>query len=402
MTRHGFLALCRHFVKQLPPGHGPHPGVGADGKPTKPRKVILFLDGHTSRWSPVGLDYLAKNGVIVFCLPSHTSIWSQPNDAGEGRGRFIAFTARSPSATHTHASLKLPFLVLLGVNKAIKSLLMHAKNEFAEARFMHTGRTMGIGDWNTMYASKWPQFARGQNAELVTGGNVTTSSWDKTGLSTGDLVNSAYWSEAIRTLGSLRETAESEATAAAAAEGAPTIAQSQFKQVVNASTTQIKNMRPGDRVELRCLTVNELPLASGGAADAPVVVVEGEEKKWVATRKLVNDGSWQLYELTRDEITTVTTAELCEGVGSTYLVLHAAGGKEQAARDEKVARLARNRAREADQQLAVEAAREAAKVDYHRRIQDVIDEYHIEPEAAKKLVEVATTPCTYRDPETGG
>lgn len=69
MTRHGFPALCRHFVKQLPPGYGPHPGRDAQGNPTKPRKVILFLDGHTSRWNPEGLEYLEANGVICFLLP---------------------------------------------------------------------------------------------------------------------------------------------------------------------------------------------------------------------------------------------------------------------------------------------------------------------------------------------
>ena len=62
-----YLCRCQHFVSQLPEGMG-----GANG-----RHVLLFVDGHTSRWSFEGLKYLHENHVIVFCLPSHTSIWSQ-------------------------------------------------------------------------------------------------------------------------------------------------------------------------------------------------------------------------------------------------------------------------------------------------------------------------------------
>ena len=67
MTREAFPIWCRHFVEQLPAGQG-----GPTGE-----RVFLFLDGHTSRWSYEGLKYLEDNHVIVFCLPSHTSIWSQ-------------------------------------------------------------------------------------------------------------------------------------------------------------------------------------------------------------------------------------------------------------------------------------------------------------------------------------
>jgi hypothetical protein len=49
----------------------------AGGKP-----VLLFLDGHASRWSLAALLKLRENNVFVFCVPSHSTIWSQPNDAG--------------------------------------------------------------------------------------------------------------------------------------------------------------------------------------------------------------------------------------------------------------------------------------------------------------------------------
>jgi len=73
MTVELFVKWCEHFVDNIlkPKGQGP------GGKP-----ALLFLDGHASRWSVNALFYLRKNNVFVFCVPSHTTIWSQPNDAG--------------------------------------------------------------------------------------------------------------------------------------------------------------------------------------------------------------------------------------------------------------------------------------------------------------------------------
>ena len=67
MMQEVFLVYAKHFVNSLPPGHGP---------------VILFLDGHPSRWHRDALKLFTDNKVFTFFLASHTSIWSQPNDAG--------------------------------------------------------------------------------------------------------------------------------------------------------------------------------------------------------------------------------------------------------------------------------------------------------------------------------
>jgi hypothetical protein len=67
MTTRSFNEWCHHFVEQLPESQG-----GPDGQ-----VVFLFLDGHGSRWSYEGLLFLRENNVVAFCLPSHTSIWSQ-------------------------------------------------------------------------------------------------------------------------------------------------------------------------------------------------------------------------------------------------------------------------------------------------------------------------------------
>ena len=50
---------------------------GKDGEP-----VFLFVDGHSSRWPLRALRHLQDHNVFCIVLPSHTTIWSQPNDAG--------------------------------------------------------------------------------------------------------------------------------------------------------------------------------------------------------------------------------------------------------------------------------------------------------------------------------
>ena len=51
------------------------PRQGKDGEP-----VLLFVDGHTSRWSLAAILYLLKHNVFAFCLPSHTSMCAPPSD----------------------------------------------------------------------------------------------------------------------------------------------------------------------------------------------------------------------------------------------------------------------------------------------------------------------------------
>ncbi len=67
MTQEVFMTYAKHFVETLPAGHGP---------------IMLFLDGHASRWNKYALKYLMDNRMFMFFLASHTSIWAQPNDAG--------------------------------------------------------------------------------------------------------------------------------------------------------------------------------------------------------------------------------------------------------------------------------------------------------------------------------
>ena len=66
----GFEKWAKHFVNTARRGMGDEV------------KTILFLDGHNSRWTYEGLSHLHRNNAIVICLPSHTSIITQPNDNG--------------------------------------------------------------------------------------------------------------------------------------------------------------------------------------------------------------------------------------------------------------------------------------------------------------------------------
>ena len=46
------------------------------------RPLLLLLDGHTSHYNPSFLKLAAKEGIIVFCLPPHTTHLLQPLDNG--------------------------------------------------------------------------------------------------------------------------------------------------------------------------------------------------------------------------------------------------------------------------------------------------------------------------------
>ena len=63
MTQRTFFDYCIHFVKNIPQDQG---------KEKQP--VLLFLDGHSSRWDVSSLLYLLQNNVYPFFLPSHTSV----------------------------------------------------------------------------------------------------------------------------------------------------------------------------------------------------------------------------------------------------------------------------------------------------------------------------------------
>ena len=60
------LWFSHHFLAHAPPA----------------RPLLLLLDGHSSHYNPTTINTAAEEGVVVFCLPPHTSHITQPLDKG--------------------------------------------------------------------------------------------------------------------------------------------------------------------------------------------------------------------------------------------------------------------------------------------------------------------------------
>ena len=134
MTQDIFFDYCCHFVKHLPPG------FRKDGQP-----VILFFDGHSSRWNIPAIRYLQTHNIHPFFLPSHTSIWDQPNNNGPN----IRF------------------------HKCVKDAIK---------RLCYIGAKNTVWFYNTVLHHAWLDFFNRERQELLgTGVNATTSSYAKTG-----------------------------------------------------------------------------------------------------------------------------------------------------------------------------------------------------------------------------
>jgi len=149
MTQEVFYSYAKHFVLSLPAEHGP---------------VILFLDGHGSRWSVPALRYLMRNKVFPFFLASHTSIWSQPNDGGVNK-RF---------------------------HRAIEESCSEVRRGYD---------TAPIGYFNQNFKRGWHNFLSAERLDLEnTGINNATNAFQCTGLYPYN-PNCESWSGAIETLG---------------------------------------------------------------------------------------------------------------------------------------------------------------------------------------------------------
>eukprot|EP00978_Attheya_sp_CCMP212_P042301 scaffold255441_cov30-Attheya_sp.AAC.1 len=135
MDKQRFLDLCHHFVTNLP---------STQGKGKEP--VFLLLDGHVSRSNLTAMRYLKANNVFVFFLPSHTSIWSQPNDNG--------------------------------VNKRF-----HACVEEIACIMRRGEREAKIEYHNKIIRAAWELYLKRENDDYKrTGSNAAITSWERTGM----------------------------------------------------------------------------------------------------------------------------------------------------------------------------------------------------------------------------
>ena len=156
MTQEIFYDFCEHFVGSLPEEHEP---------------VILFLDGHASRWNTQALKYLNDNDVFVFFFASHTSIWAQPNDCG--------------------------------LNKRV-----HWAIEQANKKVRRSGETTTYEYYNRIFADGWRIFLKAEADDLLeTFSNNATRAYWKTGVYPLNPFAEA-WTDAIQSLGAANEISE--------------------------------------------------------------------------------------------------------------------------------------------------------------------------------------------------
>ena len=141
-----------------------------DGQEKGDESLFLFLDCHSSRWDVSSLLYLMDNNVFPFFLPSHTSIWTQPNDNGVNL-RWVK-----------------------SLETAVSSLGMR-----------NNGLSTTPQYFNIIIRHAWKIFLQNERNELLTcSQNNTTSAYKKTGIYPFD-PNCEAWSTILETMKPLNQ-----------------------------------------------------------------------------------------------------------------------------------------------------------------------------------------------------
>lgn len=139
MKQDTMLPFAKHFVANLSKHRDPLEGI------------ILLMDGHSSRWDLPALQYFYKYNVFPFFLPSHTSIWSQPNDNGPNKRLHTMIEAAAVKQRRSHS---------IGDKRAFKPL-----------------------DWNFVFVEAWHEYLKAERADYcVTHANTATNAFLKTGI----------------------------------------------------------------------------------------------------------------------------------------------------------------------------------------------------------------------------
>ena len=128
------------------------------------------------------LRHLQEHNVFCIVLPSHTTIWSQPNDAGTNRA----------------------------VHKVLQEML--SKWTGVHRRPQHTKITLDV--WNGLFVEGWAKFVDDQHDQLkVDGTSNIVKGWENVGLITGKIADSAFWKHAVATLGQIGDISSGSAAA---------------------------------------------------------------------------------------------------------------------------------------------------------------------------------------------
>ena len=123
-----------------------------------------------SRWSAPALQFLVDNKIEMFVLPSHSSIWSQPND--------------------------------LGPNSRFKKFLGQAFDNHALAMSI-LGQKLTVPKFNMLLAEAWLAMMKEERLELnKRGSNACTRAYARSGLYP-DTLQPPEWKLACETFGSL-------------------------------------------------------------------------------------------------------------------------------------------------------------------------------------------------------
>ena len=123
-------------------------GQGSAGEP-----VLLFGDGHASRFSLVTLMLMLELNIFFVCLFSHTSIWQQPNDNN--------------------------------VNRVTDCEVGRATSKIGQVKV-----TSSRQECNKMFRVAWTAVRTRASTELAqsgTGSNFVTSAWNRVGLGGNNL-----------------------------------------------------------------------------------------------------------------------------------------------------------------------------------------------------------------------
>ena len=152
MTKKSFVSLARHIIYHTFVNEGytkEDANEIAMGRKQVPYKfrMLLTIDGHSSRWNLEAIRMLMAVGIFFFYLPSHTSTWTQANDNG------------------TNMSL-------------------HRTIEDSITSYRRSSERYTQADFNSVFFTTWATFVDTEHNALSDnryGFNVTSNSYYKTG-----------------------------------------------------------------------------------------------------------------------------------------------------------------------------------------------------------------------------
>jgi len=168
MKRDIVLDWCYFFVRTM------NRGLTKNFHGINQKPAFLFVDGHSSRWNAKALLFLLQNNIFLFALPSHSSIFAQPNDGG--------------------------------INSKFKAKFSRQISRWRNLQFkLHQSSNFKIskGDFNTVFLEAWEELNVDLAAELnKRGENCVTRAFKRTGWYPFNK-NNASWRQAISSVGSL-------------------------------------------------------------------------------------------------------------------------------------------------------------------------------------------------------